>query len=111
MANKTAKIQSKQLYLPESDAPLCLLGSRAWFAWLETATTFRYFSSQRLLVAHTYYRALRPISLRKEKRRQTSLWYAYLRSHGCLHKRYVGKSIALTEARLDEIATVLNQQW
>lgn len=111
MANKTAKIQSNQLFLSESDAPLCMLGSLAWFAWLETASTFRYFSTQRLLVAHAYYRALRPISLRKEKRRQTSLWYADLRSHGRLHKRYVGKSSTLTEARLDEIAIILNQQW
>ncbi len=50
-----------------------------------------------------------PISVRKEKRRRGVLWYAYLRSYRILHKRYVGTSEALTVARLEEIARVLNE--
>ena len=49
--------------------------------------------------------------LRKEPRRQGWFWYAYLRSHGLLHKRYVGKSERLTIARLEEMATILNELW
>ncbi|MFO7680095.1 MAG: hypothetical protein R6X34_08590 [Chloroflexota bacterium] len=53
----------------------------------------------------------RPISLRKEQRRQVELWYAYRRVHGVLYKRYVGKSAGLTLARLEETAVWLNEVW
>jgi hypothetical protein len=52
-----------------------------------------------------------PISLRKEQRRRGTLWYAYKRNHGVLHKRYVGKSAALTSAKLDEVAVELSRAW
>lgn len=109
MAKKTTKVQHSQLYLTGNTTPLCLVGSSDWFAWLEAASLFRYHTDQRLAVVHGYSRPMRPISVRKEKRRHGFLWYAYLRSHGQLHKRYVGKTEALTVARLDEIAALLNQ--
>jgi hypothetical protein len=111
MAKATAKIQLNQLYTQEQTTPVCSLDSPEWFAWLATATTFRYFSQQRLLRSHNCYQPLQPISVRKEKRRRGYLWYAYFKTRGCLHKRYVGKSSALTTARLDEIAIILNQVW
>ena len=111
MAKSTPQVQANQLYLAPATTPSCCLDSSTWFTWLETATAFRYFSSQRLPVAHNYTRPIRPISIRKEKRRQGYLWYAYLRTNGRLHKRYLGKSTALTITRLDEVALVLNQIW
>jgi hypothetical protein len=111
MAKTTAKAQLNQLYLDGQATPVCTLDSPAWFAWLETAMTFRYFSQQHLPAGRHGYRPLRPISVRKEKRRCGYLWYAYLRTHGCLHKRYLGKSSALTAVRLDEMALMLNQIW
>jgi hypothetical protein len=79
-------------------------------------TSFRYYTAQHIIVAHGYTRPMRPISVRKEKRRRGALWYAYIRTpyirtHGQLYKRYVGKSIALTQNRLDEVAFLLNEMW
>jgi len=111
MAKKTAKVQHNQLYLNGEDSPVCALGSPDWFAWLATATTFRYYSQQRQIIIHGSGPLLSPISLRKEKRRRGALWYAYKRRHGCLHKRYVGQLAALTLAKLDEVALTLNQLW
>ena len=68
MAKTTPKIQRNQLYTDGRTTPVCVIDSPAWFAWLETAATFRYFSRQRLPMGHHYYRSLRPISVRKEKR-------------------------------------------
>ena len=109
MAKKTPKVQHNQLYLHGDDNPVCLIGSPAWFDWLATATTFRYYSPQRLIIIRGSGPLLAPISLRKEKRRRGALWYAYKRRHGCLHKCYVGLSAALTRSKLDEVALTLNQ--
>ncbi len=44
-----------------------------------------------------------PISVREEKRRHGYLWYAYIRVHGQLYRRHVGKTVALTQCKLDEV--------
>jgi hypothetical protein len=49
----------------------------AWFEWLETATTFRYFSGQRRNVYNGNGPLFAPVSFRKEQRRQGYLWYVY----------------------------------
>lgn len=46
-------------------------------------------------------------TLRKEKRAQRWVWYAYRRVAGVLFKRYVGGSEELTEQRLLDIAQKL----
>ena len=109
MAKMTPKVIDNQLYLPESTEPVCTIESPAWFAWLGQANAFRYHSQQRRHVFRGYGPRFTPISLRKEKRRRGSLWYAYRRSYRVLHKRYVGKSEVLTHDRLEEIARVLNE--
>ena len=108
MTKTTPKVQGKQLYLNHQKSPVCQLGSPAWFLWLNAIPAFRYYSQRRRAVAPAYTRPLRPISLRKEKRRRGYLWYAYIRTHGQLYKRYVGKTMTLTVARLDEIAAELD---
>lgn len=109
MAYSTPYVRRNQLVLPEAPTHfVCKVGTPAWFDWLATASSFRYYSQQFIYVGHTHYRPYEPISVRREKRRQTYLWYAYRRDHGRLHKRYVGTTAALTTARLDEIALRLN---
>ena len=108
MAKTTPKVKSKWLYLNGSHTPLCSVGSADWFTWLETVTSFRYYTDQKIYVVPQYSRPMSPISVRKEKRRRGYLWYAYRRSNGQLYKRYVGKSEALTLAKLDEVANYLN---
>ena len=108
MARTTPKVMNNQLYLPECTEPVCTIESSAWFDWLHTAKTFRYHSQQHHNIIRGYGPTFAPISLRKEKRRRGFLWYAYRRSYRVLHKRYVGKSEALTRDRLEEIAHELN---
>ena len=111
MAKTTPQIRARQLFCYPDPEPFCTVESPAWFAWLETATIFRYFSEQRWNWYSHYYSPFAPISLRKERRRQGWLWYAQRRVHGGLHKRYVGRSVDLTVARLEATAVALNEVW
>lgn len=47
------------------------------------------------------------MTLRKEKRGQKMVWYAYRRVFGTLHKRYVGDSSQIDEQRLLAVAQKL----
>jgi hypothetical protein len=108
MAARTPKVQDKQLCLSQDTKPVCQVD---WFIWMESITSFRYYSLQQIPVARGYTRLMRPISVRKEKRRQGCLWYAYIRTHGQLYRRYVGKTAMLTQDKLDEVAAKLNEVW
>ena len=111
MAKSTPQIRNQQLFCYPDPTPVCIVDSSAWFVWLETATTFRYFSAQRHDHYHGHGSVYAPISFRKERRRQGALWYAYRRVYRVLHKRYVGKSVGVTAARLEEMAVLLNEIW
>jgi hypothetical protein len=111
MSPKSPEVREQQLYLPTSPKPVCSVDSDAWFIWLETAVAFRYHSQARVVMMRGHGPQASPISLRKEQRRHGALWYAYKRNHGVLHKRYVGKSTALTSAKLDEVAVELSRVW
>ena len=69
------------------------LGSPGWFAWLETVSAFCYSSQDAI-----YWR----MTVRREKRRQQQYWYGYARKGRQLHNVYLGKTEALTQARLEE---------
>lgn len=72
----------------------------AWFAWLETLTTFGYRS-----------RHYRPIlTVRREKRRQKTYWYAYSKINAKLHNVYLGKTAQLTLARLERACHRLEEK-
>lgn len=109
MAQMTPKVMNNLLYLPGCAEPVCPVESQTWFDWLCEAQTFRYYSQQRHNIIQGHGPIFVPISLRKEKRRRGFLWYAYRRSYRILHKRYAGKSEALTSAKLEEIARLLNE--
>ncbi len=71
------------------------IGTVAWFAWLETASTFSFVSDVGTFTA------------RKERastRRGGWYWKAYRKQHGKLSSRYLGKSETLTLARLQAVA-------
>lgn len=73
------------------------LGSARWFSWLETAYLFSYHSP-----------CGRRMTLRQEKRRHRSYWYAYLKKERRLYNAYAGRSATLTPERL---AALLEQLW
>jgi LuxR family maltose regulon positive regulatory protein len=108
MAHITPQVRQQQLYLPLQQTPFCLLDTPDWFTWLQTASSFRFFSDQRRLFFRGHGPLLAPISLRKEGRRHGFFWYAYRRASGRLYKRYVGRSDQLTLAKLDEVADFLH---
>lgn len=73
------------------------VGSALWSAFLATGTTF--------------YVEAGGFTVRCEARRRGAFWYAYKRVNGKLVKRYVGKSEAVTLARLAEVGQGnVNQQ-
>ena len=72
------------------------VGSRRWFNWLQTATTFSYH-----LPGWTY-----RLTFRKEKRRCHFYWYAYLKKYRKLHNAYAGRSEALT---IDHLSAVYHR--
>ena len=109
MAKTTPEICDQFLFCYPDPTPVCALDSPAWFAWLETASAFRFCSEQRRNLFRGHGPLYRPVSFRKEQRRQVGLWYAYRRVHGVLYKRYVGKSAGLTLTRLEETAVLLNE--
>jgi hypothetical protein len=81
------------------------LDSPAWFAWLEapTTTSFTYalYNPQKGYIDGF-------VTVRKERRqRGTSYWSAYRRAGPRIHKLYLGRSLMLTQAHLEAVATRL----
>lgn len=77
-----------------------LVDSLAWFAWLETISSFGYSSP-----AHLY-----RLTLRCEPRRGQRYWYAYCKIDTKLHNIYLGKRERLTQARLEQACRQLSQK-
>jgi hypothetical protein len=80
--------------------PRLALDTPAWFAWLEKATHFYY-------VGH--YPVYR-MTVRKEKRRHSFYWFAYVKMAAKLHNAYLGKSETLTQQKLETVVVRLNRQ-
>jgi LuxR family maltose regulon positive regulatory protein len=108
MAHNTPFIQQKLLFFPPLAAPVCTIDSPQWFQWLQSATAFRFYSTQRVNHMRGYSPLLAPISLRKESRRRGHFWYAYRRASRQLYKRYVGRSEQLTLDKLNHATWRLN---
>src|SRR5215467_1293934 len=92
-------IQGNVLTYQRSDHPTHVLVDTAdWYAWLRTASTFRFQSEQESFTA------------RKERagsKRGGEYWKAYRRRHGKLYRVYLGKSEELTLEQLKSVAIVL----
>ena len=72
-----------------------VVGSNAWYTWLENHSTFRFDHPSSSFTA------------RKEQRSGGWYWYAYRRQAGRLRTAYVGRSAELSITRLEVIAADL----
>ena len=94
MARSTPRVDDTVLVGLAGAASSIVVGSPAWYAWLEHATTFAFRSAEGSFTA------------RKERSGRTSwYWKAYRKQAGTLHRAYLGKSADLTLDRLNAIAT------
>jgi LuxR family maltose regulon positive regulatory protein len=97
MSHKTPHVEAGQLH--EHGKPDTIaVGSPEWYAWLADEQ-------------HHCFHFTHPsggFTARKE-RKQRGQWYwvAYRQAHHRLHKTYIGKADALTEARLQEVSQSL----
>ena len=84
--------------------PAVNLDTPAWFSWLDAPTT-RSFAYPIYNAQQGYIEAF--MTLRKEQRqRGSAYWTAYSHVGGHLRKAYVGRSPAVTQARLHTLAAV-----
>lgn len=78
------------------------LDTPAWFAWLEAATTTR-FAYPLVDPAKGY--IIGVLTIRKERRaRGDAYWTAYRRDGAHVRKGYLGRTRAVTQARLGALA-------
>jgi LuxR family transcriptional regulator, maltose regulon positive regulatory protein len=85
MARTTSQVDGNRLVLASKDESSIVVGSPAWFAWLETATTFAFTCPSGRFTA------------RKEARARGGLyWKAYRTVNRTLHRAYLGKTTDLT---------------
>jgi LuxR family maltose regulon positive regulatory protein len=91
-------IQGYTIFLDGKQINLEPSGER-WLAWLETISSFSFQS-----------RSGASCTVRKEAvQRGGTYWYAYRRNNGRMLKHYLARSSDLTFARLEEVATILNE--
>jgi LuxR family maltose regulon positive regulatory protein len=92
-------IQGETLvYQQDGQEQVLTVGTAAWFAWLETASTFSFVSETGRFTAR-----------REQSGHKRGGWYwkAYRKQHGKLSSRYLGKSETVTLARLQTVAQAL----
>jgi LuxR family transcriptional regulator, maltose regulon positive regulatory protein len=96
MARSTPRVEGGALLGLEGQAGAIVVGTPAWYAWLEQATTFAFSAEQGSFTA------------RKERSGRSGwYWKAYRKHQGTLHRAYLGKSADLTLDRLTAIASEL----
>lgn len=96
MARTTARVDEDRLAIAANDEASIVVGTPAWFQWLESATAF------------TFTCATGKFTARKEaKQRGGQYWKAYHTASGTLHRAYLGKTDDLTMDRLINTAATL----
>jgi class 3 adenylate cyclase len=99
VARSTPRVDDALLDGGAGAARTIAVGSPAWYAWLEDATSFAFTSAAGSFTA------------RKERRGSAGwYWIAYRKRAGILHRAYLGKSTDLTIDRLTAIATDLAER-
>src|SRR6266567_5665971 len=95
----TPTVQGETLvYRQDGQEQVLPVDTAAWFAWLETASTFSFVSE------------IGNFTARREQaghKRGGWYWKAYRKLHGKLSSRYLGKSETITLARLQAVAQAL----
>src|SRR5437660_1337237 len=92
-------VQGESLgYRQDGQEQTVTVDTAAWFAWLETASTFSFASETGSFTAR-----------REQAGHKRGGWYwkAYRKQHGKLSSRYLGKSETITLARLHTVAQAL----
>src|SRR5262245_52175421 len=96
MARTTARVERDTLIGGAGDSSRITIGTPAWYAWLEMATTFAFVGE------------LGSFTARKERStRAGGYWKAYRKHKGTLRSAYLGKSADLTLDRLNAVALSL----
>src|SRR5437763_3217205 len=85
-------------YQEQGHEQVVLVGSPAWYAWLQTASAFTFHASSGQFTARRE---------RAGNKRGSWYWKAYYRRAGKLCSAYLGKSERLSLQRLQEVAAVL----
>jgi LuxR family transcriptional regulator, maltose regulon positive regulatory protein len=99
VARSTPRVVGGALLSLEGQVHAVAVGTPAWYAWLENATTFAFASEHGNFTA------------RKERSRRSGwYWKAYRKRGGTLQRAYLGKSADLSLDRLTAIATELTQR-
>jgi LuxR family maltose regulon positive regulatory protein len=94
--SSTALVEHALLVQSDGGGDAIPVGSPAWYAWLASATSFAFRSTDGTFTAH------------KEHRSPTqAYWKAYRRHAGRLHRVYLGRSEELTLDRLNAAAVEL----
>ncbi len=86
------------VYRQNEQEHMLTVGTTAWFAWLENASTFSFVSPLGLFTARRE---------RSGHKRGGWYWKAYRKQHGKLSSRYLGKSETLTLEHLQATARAL----
>jgi predicted ATPase/class 3 adenylate cyclase/DNA-binding CsgD family transcriptional regulator len=98
VARSTPRVEGAQVVGLTGDTGVITVGTSAWYAWLEAATTFAFHSTHGSFTA------------RKEQHGSTGwYWKAYRKRGGRLQRAYLGKSADLTLERLNGIASTLTR--
>ncbi len=102
MSATTPTVSGHWVYDPARPGPAIRLDTPAWIAWLEEGATTRFAYP---LYDPTKGYIVGVMTVRKERRtRGGAYWTAYRRCGPRLHKVYVGRAAAVTQARLEGIA-------
>jgi len=95
----TPTVQGETLvYRQDGQEHVLTVDTAAWFAWLETASTFSFVCEEGRFTAR---------SEQAGHKRGGWYWKAYRKQHGKLSSHYLGKSETVTLARLQTVAQAL----
>src|SRR5689334_5840812 len=96
MARTTPRVEEATLVAATGSAEAIVVGTAAWYAWLDGATTFAFVGTCGSFTA------------RKEQRGRAGwYWKAYRKRAGKVAGAYLGKSADLTLERLENAAAAL----
>ena len=99
MAKMTPTVQRGRLvYQQDEHEQVLVVGTPAWYAWLETASTFAFTGEEGTFTARKE---------RASNQRGGWYWKAYRMHQGKLSSRYLGKSETLSLERLHAVAQAL----
>jgi len=105
MRTKTPTVSEGAVYAPDLPGGTIRLDTPAWFSWLEAPTTTS-FAYPLFDATRGYIRGF--MTVRKDRRRRGSAyWSVFRRAGGGMRRVYIGRSVAVTGARLQAIARTL----